>query len=747
MPMTANANGNAPASLAKKTPTVTIKISSDGVTTNAPYFCSRCSQQMGSNQSQPSSQQTLGGSRRTCCCCGAGGNSGDGSQLNDKKSQQGARFLMIDCRSTSPLAADINSNSNNHSFNDSAAAGLSDNAISPDIVHNNKPSTSTLSCPASFKRRISLPAEAYQAQAKNHIVLSEALGLVTELLSQRNIPANVVTGLKFLVTLLNNANFQLSPSTYVNDDLIPRFQAAIPTPFVAEPLCVSPNVLSRRASPVTWSTVTSATGLPTLEPEPNRPRSSSFWREKLLEDDVDLESSPIGQIDTADKIVQINDGTIFDIDTLNNDENYANIERWSLPVFDLYRSSPNALLSKMAYAAFSQSGLFKTFRISMKKFFNFFHTLGKGYWKMPYHNVIHAADVLHAIYYFTNNPIPALDNRAGGLAGELSALELMALYTAGAMHDFDHPGRTNAFLVATGDPKAILYNDRSVLENHHASSAWKLLSKSPNNFIEHLDPAEYKRFRFIVMEAILATDLKRHFEILVEFNEKINSRGADWKCEGDRLLIMQICIKMADINSPTKPFFLHTEWTRRIVEEFYLQGDAERSVGLPVSAFMDREEPQVAKLQDSFISHLVRPLVLSMQSAGFLSLNIRKRSNAAISLNFSSRKQLRQNSASYFYEASNDTSNRSSTDETDDAKNDFETSNDESSIYVSELIQNIDDNLEYWKKELGENSTIDEKTINLTVEPAVKFDSQQQQQNDSMTIIDENEEKQSLNGE
>lgn len=35
------------------------------------------------------------------------------------------------------------------------------------------------------------------------------------------------------------------------------------------------------------------------------------------------------------------------------------------------------------------------------------------------------------------------------MGGNFPALELMALYTAAAMHDFDHPGRTNAFLVAT----------------------------------------------------------------------------------------------------------------------------------------------------------------------------------------------------------------------------------------------------------------------------------------------------------
>ena len=68
----------------------------------------------------------------------------------------------------------------------------------------------------------------------------------------------------------------------------------------------------------------------------------------------------------------------------------------------------------------------------------------------------------------------------------------------------------------------MLYNDRSVLENHHAASAWNLFLSSPDfNFLSGLDQAEFKRFRYLVIEAILATDLKRHFEIVTEFNAKV----------------------------------------------------------------------------------------------------------------------------------------------------------------------------------------------------------------------------------
>lgn len=41
--------------------------------------------------------------------------------------------------------------------------------------------------------------------------------------------------------------------------------------------------------------------------------------------------------------------------------------------------------------------------------------------------------------------------------------------------------------------------------------------------------------------------------------------------ESDRVLVSQMLIKFADINSPSKPYPLHRRWTDRICEEFYEQ--------------------------------------------------------------------------------------------------------------------------------------------------------------------------------
>ncbi|XP_032078721.1 cGMP-inhibited 3',5'-cyclic phosphodiesterase B isoform X2 [Thamnophis elegans] len=294
----------------------------------------------------------------------------------------------------------------------------------------------------------------------------------------------------------------------------------------------------------------------------------------------------------------------------NHNSLMEEMNSWNFQIFDLVQKmgdKSRRILSQVAFALFQDTGLFEIFKIPVQHFMNYFQALENGYRDIPYHNRIHATDVLHAVWYLTTRPIPGfqqidsdsgrrtaresdisgghvayvsskscpvVDENYGYLASNIPALELMALYVAAAMHDFDHPGRTNAFLVATNAPQAVLYNDRSVLENHHAASAWSLFLSLPEyNFLSNLDHVQFKRFRFLVIEAILATDLKKHFDFLAEFNAKVNmnGHGIEWSNESDRLLICQICIKLADINGPAKVRDLHLKWTEGIINEFYEQ--------------------------------------------------------------------------------------------------------------------------------------------------------------------------------
>ena len=116
------------------------------------------------------------------------------------------------------------------------------------------------------------------------------------------------------------------------------------------------------------------------------------------------------------------------------------------------------------------------------------------------HNKIHAADVLHACYYLTTQSVPNLKRHtvcassvlpqmqsmlsspakkrvpliartssifeladpnedqlqqqqfASYVGVHFTPLELLALYCSAAMHDYEHPGRNNQFLVSISSP-------------------------------------------------------------------------------------------------------------------------------------------------------------------------------------------------------------------------------------------------------------------------------------------------------
>ena len=72
--------------------------------------------------------------------------------------------------------------------------------------------------------------------------------------------------------------------------------------------------------------------------------------------------------------------------------------------------------------------------------------------------------------------------------------------------------------------------------------------------------------------------------------------------------MVRAALHAADISNPTKQRPQMLRWTERVMKEFWMQGDKEASLGLPISAFMDRQQPQVQTCQMGFINVLVKPL-------------------------------------------------------------------------------------------------------------------------------------------
>lgn len=80
-------------------------------------------------------------------------------------------------------------------------------------------------------------------------------------------------------------------------------------------------------------------------------------------------------------------------------------------------------------------------------------------------------------------------------------------------------------------------------------------------------------------------------------------------------------IKAADVSNPAKEFDIYIQWTNRVLEEWRIQGDNEKRLNIPVSPFMDRDNPNVLiSSQTGFIEFIVSPLFEAIHT-GFMKLN------------------------------------------------------------------------------------------------------------------------------
>ena len=170
---------------------------------------------------------------------------------------------------------------------------------------------------------------------------------------------------------------------------------------------------------------------------------------------------------------------------------------------------------------------------------------------------------------------------------------------------------------------AILYNDTSVLESFHASTMFRVMLSSPeNNILANLKHEEFNNVRSKIISSILATDMTHHFGMIDTLTARVNrlaensfqkdtkeDRKRQQQSKEDRRMLIRMLMHMADISNPCRPMLVAESWARRLQEEFFLQGDEERALSRPVSAFMDRNAPNLPQLQINFIDFIVRPLL------------------------------------------------------------------------------------------------------------------------------------------
>ncbi|XP_045513179.1 calcium/calmodulin-dependent 3',5'-cyclic nucleotide phosphodiesterase 1 isoform X1 [Pieris brassicae] len=272
------------------------------------------------------------------------------------------------------------------------------------------------------------------------------------------------------------------------------------------------------------------------------------------------------------------------------------LDEWSFDVFALHDASAGYPVKYLGYELLNRYGMIHKFKVQPPTLENFLSRIEEGYCKFhnPYHNNLHAADVAQTVHYMLCQT---------GLMNWLSDLEIFATLVAAIVHDFEHTGTTNNFHVMSGSDTALLYNDRAVLENHHISAAFRLLKEEENNILLNLSRDEFREFRTLVIDMVLATDMSFHFQQLKNMRSLLTLAEPTV----DKSKAVSLVLHCCDISHPAKRWDLHHRWTMSLLDEFFLQGDKERELGLPFSPLCDRNNTLVAESQIGFIDFIVEP--------------------------------------------------------------------------------------------------------------------------------------------
>ncbi|XP_062965169.1 3',5'-cyclic-AMP phosphodiesterase 4A isoform X2 [Cynocephalus volans] len=323
---------------------------------------------------------------------------------------------------------------------------------------------------------------------------------------------------------------------------------------------------------------------------------------------------PMSQITGVKKLTRsssLNDSSIprFGVKTDQEEllaQELENLHKWGLNIFCVSDYAGGRSLSCIMYTIFQERDLLKKFRIPVDTMVTYMLTLEDHYHAdVAYHNSLHAADVLQSTHVLLATP--ALD-------AVFTDLEILAALFAAAIHDVDHPGVSNQFLINTNSELALMYNDESVLENHHLAVGFKLLQEDNCDIFQNLSKRQRQSLRKMVIDMVLATDMSKHMTLLADLKtmvetKKVTSSGVLLLDNySDRIQVLRNMVHCADLSNPTKPLELYRQWTDRIMAEFFQQGDRERERGMEISPMCDKHTASVEKSQVGFIDYIVHPL-------------------------------------------------------------------------------------------------------------------------------------------
>ncbi|XP_013806600.2 cone cGMP-specific 3',5'-cyclic phosphodiesterase subunit alpha' [Apteryx mantelli] len=252
---------------------------------------------------------------------------------------------------------------------------------------------------------------------------------------------------------------------------------------------------------------------------------------------------------------------------------------------------------------FFEINVVEKFKVPAEVLTRWMYTVRKGYRDITYHNWRHGFNVGQTMFTLL---------MTGKIKKYYTDLEAFAMVAAAFCHDIDHRGTNNLYQMKSAAPLAKLHGS-SILERHHLEYSKTLLQDESLNIFQNLNKQQFETVLHLFEVAIIATDLALYFKKRTMF-QKIVDAIEKMETEDEAIkyisidptkkeVIMAMMMTGCDLSAITKPWEVQSKVALMVANEFWEQGDLERTVlqQQPIP-MMDRNKgDELPKLQVGFI--------------------------------------------------------------------------------------------------------------------------------------------------
>jgi 3'5'-cyclic nucleotide phosphodiesterase len=261
---------------------------------------------------------------------------------------------------------------------------------------------------------------------------------------------------------------------------------------------------------------------------------------------------------------------------------------------------------------------------------DYIQTIAAMYHNNPFHNFEHASHVtMSTVKLLSRIVAPDLEQLSGtdtmkclhdhtyGITSD--PLTQFSVIFSALIHDVDHKGVPNTTLIKENSSIAMVYKGKSVAEQNSVDIAWDLLMDDNFSCLRNTiyqTECEYRRFRQLVVNSVLATDIMdrdlgklRKDRWNNAFSEgALQQESCEQLTNSKATIVIEHLIQASDVAHTMQHWHIYTKWNARLFEEMYLAYRDGRAESNPADNWYQGEI--------GFYDFYIIPLAMKLRSCG-----------------------------------------------------------------------------------------------------------------------------------